>query len=94
VNAATYKPAVAARLPHHSGAVDYNRMPRGSWQRSGKPSRLWIRCGDCGTLLSCSHAVAAAGKVTPSVGCPVCGWHVWATLERVRLREQLREETR
>ena len=27
------------------------------------------------------HKIDAQGKVTPSIGCSDCGWHVFATLE-------------
>ena len=55
---------------------------------------IMIRCGACSFTgrLSDSldspmredgthgHAIAADGAVTPSILCPECGWHIWATL--------------
>jgi hypothetical protein len=42
-----------------------------------------IRCGKCGggVLLDTNHTISDDGKITPSVGCPFCGWHIFGRLE-------------
>lgn len=78
-------------LPHHAGPPTYDQMPRGTWHKV-EGGGLFIRCGgpSCGTagrepaLLACDphHTIVEVGRVLPSVRCPTCGWHVWATLHR------------
>jgi DNA-directed RNA polymerase subunit RPC12/RpoP len=74
-----YQPVVNVVLTKHVGALTYDAMPKGSYRQRTEEG-LWVRCGDCGMILSCHHTVDGIGKVTPSIGCPECGWHVFAVL--------------
>lgn len=59
----------------------------GSWHKANKHgSEDWIpviRCFDCGGLVSLdkNHVIESTGRVSPSIGCPWCGWHVFGSLE-------------
>lgn len=46
----------------------------------GTRSLAVVICGDCGRWIGCSGHRVTAGRVHPSIGCPMCGWHVWAEL--------------
>lgn len=76
------KPVTARGLPVPRG--DGSRdAPRPSWSPAtvdGKKTAL-VRCGDCGGGALLDHDIADDGKVSPSLGCPFCGWHVFIRLE-------------
>jgi hypothetical protein len=53
----------------------------GQWQPV-KGGTAVLRCVDCRGLihLEKNHSISPSGKVSPSIGCPWCGWHVFGTL--------------
>lgn len=68
---------------------------QGSWHKANKSgSKDWrpvIRCLECGGLVSLdkNHVINDMGRVSPSIGCPWCGWHVFGSLDR--WQEQIKE---
>ena len=63
----------------------YHGAKPGEWKPAklpdGTPSAV-VGCADCGTWAALmDHTVDENGVVRPSIGCPSCGWHVFATLK-------------
>ena len=58
-----------------------NTGDRGMWSMANQGVPI-IGCNDCGGLVSLdkNHTIAEDGKVSPSIGCPWCGWHVFGKL--------------
>lgn len=66
---------------------ELKRGERGTWgflhSRETNEPIPTASCGDCGgnLMLDKNHTIADDGKITPSVGCVFCGWHVFGRLE-------------
>jgi DNA-directed RNA polymerase subunit RPC12/RpoP len=78
----TYKPVSDHNL--QIPKAEHHEQPRGSWAPGKSEDRVVpiVRCLDCGGkfTLCKNHKIMEDGKVTPSIGCPWCGWHVFGRL--------------
>jgi len=54
-------------------------VPKVNWEFTRQ--RVYVTCPGCGMKAGLDHTVEANGDVNPSLDCPECSYHVWASLE-------------
>lgn len=83
---APLKPITGKNNVFRKVSVEQYRKEPGTWfmlECSGGKRIPAVVCPGCrgGALSLKDHHVAADGKVTPSLGCPFCGYHEFITLK-------------
>lgn len=83
-----FKPVYHFESERHSGTLDetgFKACEPGRWDyhwRSDDTLTAAVYCQDCRVkAILDDHTISQDGTVHPSLGCPLCGWHVWIRLK-------------